>query len=608
MVVIILALVGAVTMNSIEKMKKSFVFVALAAVIAMCATSCKKDESVLKFTATIELGNSKTELADWSNDQRQVVWSAGDQIKVWGYGPEDPTYANLGYVCSLTSGNGSTEADFVIDDPNNSNVERLAESSRFTAVYPADAWSSDNIVYINADQVFIPGNVYKYPMMAESNNTHLQFKNVCGIIEVKLPQVNGIRLSGMKVMADHQIAGDYQVYWNNGDPSLIPTNTGSIGSTEIEVSFPRVIDLSIANRASVLVYLPAGNHGGINIEFYTTDFTYTKITAQASQLINVTRSQITTLDFSAVSSENITWRPMPIHRNFFSVSDDLQVDIANGNLIHGVYGESGNWFIAQNAWDVYGNFEYFKDLFYWNNGSNSGGLTFPSTENFSFHDWGYLVTPNTTSYDDYLEIDTRWRMLSANEWNYLVNSGNSTTSVRANKCYFVYITDMNFTDIHRHEYNLGGILLMPDDWNHDFDPDDYSTSDVNGNFRECELSGEQLKDFLEKGCAFIPNSGFAVNNNHINLDHARENVLWLGYYFLEYPYSLNFHAADISSDVVSFPNYYVLSSDLYVFQQLRNRYAVRLVRNAKYKENGDWHYYLGFDPNQNTGSSKGKRR
>lgn len=605
---IILALVGVVTNNSIEKMKKSFIFVALATVIAMCATSCKKDESVLKFTATIERGDSKTTLDEWADSQRQVVWSEGDKIKVWGFGPgEDPTYANLGYVCNLTNGTGSISAEFEVD-PNDPNVDRLAESARFTAAYPVDAWTHSDQVYINSDQTFIPGNVLQYPMMAVSNNTHLQFKNVCGIIEVKLPRVSGIRLSGMKIEADHQISGDYSVDWNNGNPTLTPIS----GLTEIEVSFPQVIDLSTETRPSVLVYLPAGDHPGINIEFYTTDFTYTKITAQANQSINVNRSKITTLDFHEAVIPPAQWRPLPIHRNYFSVSDDLQVDIANGNL---VYGTGGNWFIAQNAWDVYGNFDNFKDYFYWDDGDNDGGITFPSTENFSFQDWGYHVTPNVSNYSEYQAIATRWRTLTADEWNYLTNWNSDENSIRAGKCYFVWVSDMYFTDIHRHEFNLGGILLMPDDWESLQDRPTITNAQVSdwGNALECVLTGNELKLFLEKGCAFIPNNGFSVEDDPIDL-HTGGNATWVAYYHLAYPDALNFESSwhttnGPGEEHEAYGYTFKNTVDGIWHNDLHNRHGVRLVRNAKYYDDGDntWHYYTGFEPNQNT-ASKGKRK
>lgn len=441
-------------------------------------------------------------------------------------------------------------------------------------------------------------------MMAVSNNTHLQFKNVCGIIEVKLPRVSGIRLSGMKIEADHQISGDYSVDWNNGNPTLTPIS----GLTEIEVSFPQVIDLSTETRPSVLVFLPAGDHPGINIEFYTTDFTYTKITAQANQSINVNRSKITTLDFHEAVIPPAQWRPLPIHRNYFSVSDDLQVDIANGNL---VYGTGDNWFIAQNPWDVYGNFEYFKDLFYWNGGNNDGGLSFPGTENFSFQDWGYLVTPNAGSYEQYQSIVTRWRSLTADEWNYLTNITNSTTSVRANKCYYVWITDMKFTDIHRHHVNIGGILLLPDDWETIANRPTITT--YNGTTNQCLLTGDQLSLFIEKGCAFIPNCGFAHEDSHADVDQASGNSVVVGYYHLAYPDALLFESSYIASEneTYVFTSYNLTfgngTNDFWTFG-LKNRNAVRLVRNAKYYgDDNTWHYYDGFDPNQNN-TAKGKRK
>lgn len=596
-------------------MKKSFIFVALAAVIAMCATSCKKDESVLKFTATIERGNGKTSLADWDNSQRQVVWSEDDEIKVWGFGPgTEPTYANLGYKCKLTAGNGTTRAEFEVNDDYNPSVylDLLTESSRFTAGYPAHNWLSEDIVFVGSEQFYIPGDVYHYPMMAVSENTHLEFKNVCGIIEIKLPQVQGIRLSGLKIIADHQIAGNYLVSWNNGNPILQPTNENA--SDNITLSFPREIDLSADTRPSVLAYLPAGDHTGITIEFYTTDFTYTQITASANHPINVTRSKITTLDFSSVNETSIEWRPTPKHRNYFSVSDILQVDIAQGNLVCGTDADYF-WSIAQNQWSVYGNGTHMKDLFYANY-SNNYGLVSPVADG-SFTDWGYLVTQNAGDYENYQSIDTRWRSLSADEWEYLIGRQNGELYV------LVELTDYNFQDEFRPEFKLGGLLLMPDDWNtiegrptltlttEQEEPDgliDEEEGETLG--RKAKITHNQLLAFLEKGCAFLPNAGTTPLDYPAEADAETAST---AYYLLSDNYlaswtTLRYIEEDESSE---YYNRQLFNAHFkQVVQQGTNdiwRYAVRLVRNAKYQDATGWHYYSGFDPDQNT-SAKKKRK
>lgn len=152
---------------------------ALAALLFVGCSSDKTDDvtPVGEVKTYTELGavlpSTRTSL-----DGTSVVWSASDQISVWS----DVTTTPVTF--SLASGEGKTSATFTV--PQGTGVKGT-ENTIYKAVYPANANGNIEIPQAQSwkDYANFSNNVN--PMVAVGTDlSNMQFKNVCGIIVVKV--------------------------------------------------------------------------------------------------------------------------------------------------------------------------------------------------------------------------------------------------------------------------------------------------------------------------------------------------------------------------------------------------------------------------------------
>jgi len=139
----------------------------------------------------------------------------------------------------------------------------------------------------------------------------------------------------------------------------------------------------------------------------------------------------------------------------FSVSDTKKVNFARGNLYYN---------IASGKWDVFHNmYKYDTD----------------QTENISLFTWGYdssySTDPNTTSYCSDIKsgnlpaekdwstatLGSKWRTLSADEWDYVFNKRTMTN----NKPRYTAFFDSDKVTVESTEHK--GLFIYPDDYNGD---------------------------------------------------------------------------------------------------------------------------------------------
>lgn len=143
----------------------------------------------------------------------------------------------------------------------------------------------------------------------------------------------------------------------------------------------------------------------------------------------------------------------------FSVSADKQVRFASGNLQRCWYYDY--WQFAGHQWDVIGadnanisdpNFQGCIDLFGWGtSGYNGKSPQMTSATNTDYgpatgdiagtpYDWGSVA--------ESMDLDTTWRTLTADEWNYLLNTRDNASNLRS-------IAVVNGDT---------GLIILPDDW------------------------------------------------------------------------------------------------------------------------------------------------
>jgi len=161
---------------------KKLLYLAVAAIAAL--SSCGNDDIIndnvndndnekanaTAFTATIEgEGETRTTIGTGSDDTHKMVnWSDGDQISI------------NGSLYSTTS--TSNEAEFTLVD---GQTEADADAqSKYKAFYPASLYNGGTPT-LPGVQTYAEGK-FNMPMYAESSDKQLAFKNICGVLAIKV--------------------------------------------------------------------------------------------------------------------------------------------------------------------------------------------------------------------------------------------------------------------------------------------------------------------------------------------------------------------------------------------------------------------------------------
>ncbi len=450
----------------IVQMKTSKLFLAVAVVLTLGATSCKKEERGVRLTSFY--ASSEENISEDDNktylDGGTMYWYEGDLVKVWG------SNDSRGYIYeSAKGGEPSTKFEYartgsapILDVP-------------FSVGYPSDYWSDRNILTLPSTQQYAYGSVEKIPQYAYSESSEeFTFRNTCGLVRLNLTHSN-TNIQRISITTNSHIYGEFSVTMNNKKPSL--TYVGSGGKT---VSLVCPNPQSISNGRNFYIYLPPRTYSRFEIVMTTDDNrTVTKI---ANGAIVVERSKITsiTLNQSDLSFDD----SYPCLSGLFSVSASKQVKFSGGNL----QCINGTWRCAINQYDYLGSYSSTAwDLFGWSTETTDYGMS-ASTDNddysSDFWDWGTAINPGAAN--------TPWRTLLDDEWTYLLSGRTNATNLWG----MATITIDASTTVQ-------GLVLLPDNWTTISTIPFAARGSVNAN----RLSLSQWSQMESNGAVFLPAAG-----------------------------------------------------------------------------------------------------
>ena len=207
-------------------MKKIFLFFALLAGIAVM-TGCQKDQDVVTLKAVID-HDTKAYFggADANNNLVTPYWDGNDRVYVKGYNSD---FTRASCSLELPSENSTTFAT----------ISNMPVSNVYCAVFPAsavkemgtpDAGTNGTTAKITFkhDQLYSEENNHQrleMPMGAVTTDNVLIFKNLCGILRIKVVNTTGhaFNVKRVSVMSEDGtfIAGDGNVtLYKNGDPRI----------------------------------------------------------------------------------------------------------------------------------------------------------------------------------------------------------------------------------------------------------------------------------------------------------------------------------------------------------------------------------------------------
>ena len=250
-------------------MKKSIIW---AVIGALAIVSCQREKDFLPekgaFTATIENTSTRTELSP-NGDGFDVLWRQGDEItivdadnNVGVYATESTTSQG---VFALKSGQES-------DKP------------AYKAYFPSAIYN-EGTPALPPVQEYVPGNIYKAPMLAQSDDTKLQFKNLGGIVRVKVSSTQeGKKVKSIVLTADKPLSGPFTI---NEDAAVVSGKDGvtlDCGEEGVAIG---------AEAVPFFIAVPAGTYNPFKITVITTDG---EVQARASSTdIAIGRSKVVTI-------------------------------------------------------------------------------------------------------------------------------------------------------------------------------------------------------------------------------------------------------------------------------------------------------------------------
>ena len=456
-------------------MKKNILLIAVVAAVIM--SGCKKDTfDGTSISATIEdYQGSKVHL-----ESNYSAWDANDEVKINGF---DETVNTSGNYWKATLSHSQTEPYF--------------------AIFPVDAATSTfaaagTAVTLPSEQTYEEdGNgVQKVnALMAAQGKTKLKFYNLCALLKVKVPAntyVNKIVVG--TVENDVSMCGSGTIVFNGYDAR--PSLTMSTGSTTVTLNveasradgfFYVAIPQVSSRRLMVTVYYRTTVSG---VDYYSSKSVWQGSTHSISY------NQIGLVDMGTFTLKR-DYLP-----GIFTVnSSGKQVMFSRGNLkyLGGNYDNENSWEFNQNQYDYgqynsSGNSNYFSQ--YTTDHNNSNVLSNSMSGNPL--DWGTLFNNSN---------DKHWYTMSADEWNFLLNTRRTTEPSLVSHCYAFGTVNGSH-----------GLILFPDHF--DFNiftgtlsaPTHYDGAD-GSSWNDATYSVAQWSLLEKAGCVFLPAGGYVKHNS-----------------------------------------------------------------------------------------------
>lgn len=289
-------------------MKRLTVFTLIAvSMLPACTNEALQEKAAnqnYSFTARTDAGiKTRTCLGEvLSNETYPLLWEKGDRIIIAPSGKPVTSYYE-------TQGQDNDVAEFRFISGLEGN-EMPPENTALTALYPADAYKftdGKHTINIPENQTYRKNNISSgtMPMIAGATSRELSFRNVCGILRLRLNTLEqDIRLSSIKVAADKGLAGPIATFegtdvtWNNPDSE---TGHGITLSCDGVALSPEPEDFYIV--------LPPGNYSGFKIQLETESLD--KKSYRMDEVLEIERSAITTVNldlaqFHGGSIEDVT--------------------------------------------------------------------------------------------------------------------------------------------------------------------------------------------------------------------------------------------------------------------------------------------------------------
>lgn len=419
---------------------KRYAHIILSVAAAFLTASCNDKGSTpeppkeLVFTASIEA--TKTTL----DPGGKQYWEKGDEISING----------VTYVAGIIEG---PAAEFT--KKNASDPDAAPVNGKYVASYPVSLFdTASGTSSLAATQAYEGADILSRinPLYAESANTELSFRNICGLVELRLTgkgKVSSIELSD----SETAMSGAFTL---GKDFAAVLTDAAKASKAGVKLDCGSGVQLG-DTPAVFHVAVPAGTYNKLTVKVTGTDGGLFTAIINGGVATAFERSGI------APVTLNVTFGANDCLNGSFSVAAGKKVRFTRANACC----RDGKWMLGDSQYSESAG----QSLFFWTSESYGAGDSY-SASDASELDWGKAFGASTA-----------YSTLSSAEWDYLLN----TRAMSKGKPRYSNAVSAPVT-IDGNEYR--GLFIYPDD---------YAGDVVDGSF-----SWEYID---ASGIAFLPASG-----------------------------------------------------------------------------------------------------
>ena len=231
------------------------------------------DKEMTFVTASLSECPSRTVLVDKTNGNgKTLLWSKGDKIRV-SDGVTEAVYT--------TDADAQAVAEFT-----NAKAGLSGSAVQYTAFYP-ETFSSSNLT-LPAVQQYVKDGMAGFPMMALSSTRELSFRNLCGVICLRIKTNGGADVKLAKIVLESPGNGLSGKFTLDGYKAIVSNK-----DADLTLECGDDVTVSDASYTDFYLYLPDGQYTTMYLTLAGMDGS--EVRFKSCGTISVTRSTVTAI-------------------------------------------------------------------------------------------------------------------------------------------------------------------------------------------------------------------------------------------------------------------------------------------------------------------------
>ena len=208
-------------------------------------------------------------------DKLKGSWNGGDRIALTNTSNDIADGSDHSVFCLYMAADTGRTVSFIQMDEGNS------FEAPYIAFYPDDLMDYE----LPSIQKYNANGPHLVPMIAKSPTLYLEFKPICGLMEIKLSTaMEDVKVASLKINADHPLSGGF--YMDDDYNAIVQ------GSEGVTLNYGAGVPLG-SDPKTFWVSVPPGNYSDVRILLTATDGRTQRFSLQEGVKVEILRGRIT---------------------------------------------------------------------------------------------------------------------------------------------------------------------------------------------------------------------------------------------------------------------------------------------------------------------------